>query len=72
MLEIDAEVRESLIEHASHKIEDGGRGINNVIEAALVNPLARHLFHQPVTLAATIRLTRVTFDDTAGWQLDVK
>ena len=47
-LEIDDEVRESLIEHATDKIEDGGRGINNVIEAALVNPLARHLFRSPV------------------------
>jgi ATP-dependent Clp protease ATP-binding subunit ClpB len=71
-LEIDDEVRESLIEHASHKIEDGGRGINNVIEAALVNPLARHLFHAPVPAGGTIRLTGVEFDDTAGWQLDVK
>ena len=71
-LEIDGEVRESLIEHASHKIEDGGRGINNVIEAALVNPLARHLFHTPVSPGGTIRLTGVEVDDTAGWQLDVK
>jgi hypothetical protein len=71
-LEIDHEVRESLIEHAYHKIEDGGRGINNVIEAALVNPLARHLFHAPVPADGTIRLTGVEFDDTAGWQLDVK
>lgn len=71
-LEIDGEVRESLIEHASHKIEDGGRGINNVIEAALVNPLARHLFHAPVPVGGVIRLTGVEFDDTAGWQLDVK
>lgn len=71
-LEIDDEVRESLIEHASHKIADGGRGINNVIEAALVNPLARHLFHAPVPAGGTIRLTGVAFDDTAGWQLDVK
>jgi ATP-dependent Clp protease ATP-binding subunit ClpB len=71
-LEIDEDVRESLIEHAVEKIADGGRGINNVIEAALVNPLARHLFHTPAPVGGTIRITGVSFDDTAGWQLDVK
>jgi len=72
VLEIDDEVRESLIEHAARKIDDGGRGINNVIEAALVNPLARHLFHQPAPAGATIRVTGVEYDDTAGWQVHVK
>ena len=70
-LEIDDEVRESLIEHAGEKSEDGGRGINNVIEAALVNPLARHLFHSPVPAGGTIRVTDVVYDDAAGWHLDV-
>ncbi len=72
VLEIDDEVRESLIGHAMHKIEDGGRGINNVIEAALVNPLARHLFHAPVPAGGAIRLMEIEFDDTTGWQLEVK
>jgi len=43
-----------------------------VIEAALVNPLARHLFHAPVPAGGTIRVTGVVYDDTAGWHLDVK
>jgi len=71
-LEIDEELREQLIEYAVEKIADGGRGINNVIEAALVNPLARYLFRAPAAAGGTIRLTGVTHDDTAGWQLDVK
>jgi hypothetical protein len=72
-LEIDDDVREALIEHAGEKaIADGGRGINNVIEAALVNPLARHLFHCPVPSGGIIRVTGVHFDDTTGWQLVVK
>lgn len=71
-LEIDDEVREQLIEHAAEKIADGGRGINNVIEAALVNPLARHLFHTPAAVGGTVRVIGVSHEETAGWQLDVK
>ena len=71
-LEVADDVREALIEHAAEKIEDGGRGINNVVEAALVNPLARRLFRTPVPAGGTIWLTGVEFDETAGWQLDVK
>jgi hypothetical protein len=71
-LEFDDDVREELIEHATGKIDDGGRGINNVIEAALVNPLARHLFLTPAPAGGTIRIVGVQFDDTGGWRLDVK
>jgi ATP-dependent Clp protease ATP-binding subunit ClpA len=71
-LEVDDEVREELIEHACAKLGDGGRGINNVIEAALVNPLARHLFLNPVLPGGAIRLTGLRHDDDAGWLLDVK
>lgn len=71
-LEIDDEVWETLIERASEKIEDGGRGINNVIEAALVNPLARHLFRAPVPPGTTIRVCGMDFNEVGGWKLDVK
>jgi hypothetical protein len=71
-LEIDDDVRESLIEYADEKAVDGGRGINNVIEAAVVNPLARHLFQSPAPAGSAIRVTNVEYDDAAGWRLEVK
>jgi ATP-dependent Clp protease ATP-binding subunit ClpB len=70
-LQIEDHVRESLIDHATAKIEDGGRGINNVIEATLVNPLARHLFLRHVPPGGTIRVTALERHDTDGWRLDV-
>ena len=70
-LVVDDDVRESLIEHASAKLGDGGRGINNVIEAALVNPLARHLFREPVPNGGSIRVTGLAFDEDTGWRLEV-
>jgi hypothetical protein len=71
ILVIDEDVRESLIEHAAAQLGDGGRGVNNVIEAGLVNPLARELFLKPVADTGTIRVTSLKYDDDAGWKLGV-
>ena len=37
-----------LLERAAGNLENGGRGINNVIEKLLINPLARHIFDEQV------------------------
>lgn len=38
-----------LIEKALGNLENGGRGVGNVVESCLINPLARHLFeHQDI------------------------
>ncbi|MBF0255797.1 MAG: ATP-dependent Clp protease ATP-binding subunit [Gammaproteobacteria bacterium] len=45
-LNLNPEVREQLGQLASQHLEFGGRGIRNLLEAALVNPLASQLFDQ--------------------------
>ena len=38
------DIREKLFELCLNNLENGGRGINNIIEKALINPLARMIF----------------------------
>jgi hypothetical protein len=45
-LQVAPEVREQLLTLAQGFLEYGGRGIRNLLEAALVNPLASQLFDQ--------------------------
>jgi ATP-dependent Clp protease ATP-binding subunit ClpA len=45
-LVIDQPVRQALIGLARQNLQHGGRGIRNVIDAALVNPLNRLLFER--------------------------
>ena len=68
-LQISDEARETIIDQAKAKIADGGRGVNNVVEATLVNPLARRLFTQPVEQGGSIRVLDVRYDDNTGWDL---
>jgi hypothetical protein len=62
LLDLDA-VKEDIVRLASGDLERGGRGIGNLIEAAIVNPLARMLFdkHVPkgsrVTVKAIVKET---------------
>ena len=46
-LRISAAAREQLAEAALEALDQGGRGISNVVETRLVNPLARKLFLEP-------------------------
>jgi ATP-dependent Clp protease ATP-binding subunit ClpA len=40
-------VRKTLVSLAEERLDHGGRGIRNVIDRVLVDPLARWLFDQP-------------------------
>jgi ATP-dependent Clp protease ATP-binding subunit ClpA len=66
------QVCEELIRYACAKLADGGRGINNVVEAALVNPLSRHIFAHPPLPGAAVELVELRYDDDLGWQLEVR
>ena len=46
-LRFSATAREQLAEVALEALDQGGRGISNVVETRLVNPLARTLFLKP-------------------------
>jgi len=43
-----SKVEDKLLELAMRNLENGGRGINNIVEKALINPLARHIFDEHV------------------------
>lgn len=45
-LDLADDAREALYTAAFDNLEFGGRGINNIIESMLINPLARHMFEE--------------------------
>ena len=48
ILEIGPEARKVLEEESVKRLEHGGRGVNHAVESALVNPLSRRLFAEPL------------------------
>ncbi len=57
---------------AGKNLENGGRGIGNIVESYLINPLSRHLFDQEVLGDAAITVNRVvdrTDDEITGLTL---
>ena len=55
-LAIEPPAREKLVSLARGNLQHGGRGIRNVIDVALVNPLSRTLFDRNVQANAVIRV----------------
>ena len=51
ILEIGPEARKVLEEESVKRLEHGGRGVNHAVESALVNPLSRRLFAEPLARA---------------------
>ncbi|MCQ2433086.1 MAG: AAA family ATPase [Clostridia bacterium] len=47
-LEITDGVRKKLLEKALDNLDNGGRGIGNIVESLLINPLARSLFDEEI------------------------
>jgi len=56
IIEVETEVREKLTELARANLHHGGRGIRNVVDAALVNPLSRTLFDHDVQPESRVRV----------------
>jgi ATP-dependent Clp protease ATP-binding subunit ClpA len=54
VLEVSEAARSQLVSLARANLQHGGRGIRNVLEAALVNPLASWLFDQTPATASTV------------------
>ena len=44
-------------------LENGGRGIGNVIEKYLINPLARYLFDNQVQAGGSVRINNIVETD---------
>lgn len=62
-LEIPEGVRTQLAEWCTTDLGNGGRGIGNRLETCFVNPLARALFHQPLTGVTRLHVTAVVLED---------
>ena len=58
-----SEIQDKLLLLCLNNLENGGRGINNIIEKALVNPLAREIFDQAIGSGESLKLTDLTEDD---------
>lgn len=58
-LQISATARSQLVTLARANLEHGGRGIRNVLEAALVNPLSSCLFEQAPPTATTVLIESI-------------
>ena len=63
-LEIAPDVRAQLIKLCTASLENGGRGIGNQLETALINPLSRALFERSPPRGARFTISRMT--DHAG------
>jgi ATP-dependent Clp protease ATP-binding subunit ClpA len=61
-LEIGEEALCFLHERALENLENGGRGIGNVVEKYLINPLSRYLFDEQIAHSCVLRVERVTED----------
>lgn len=58
-LSISNEVKEMLSKVAMNNLGNGGRGIGNIVESHLINPLARFLFDNQVFENAVVTLERI-------------
>ena len=54
---------ETLTEQALHNLQNGGRGIGNVVENLLINPLLRYLFDNEIFDNANVTIDKI---DTAA------
>ena len=59
-----SEVEEPLYSLALENLDNGGRGINNIVEKALINPLARHVFDEHVARDTQKTVTKIICQDS--------
>lgn len=56
---ISEEARDYLLKAALGNIENGGRGIGNIVEKDFINPLSRYLFDNSVSSGSTVRINKI-------------
>lgn len=68
------EVQSYLLERATGNIEQGGRGVGNLIETMVVNPLAGIIFDQNLTHVELVikRIHQVKQEDATVYQLETE
>ncbi|MBR4748693.1 MAG: ATP-dependent Clp protease ATP-binding subunit [Abditibacteriota bacterium] len=62
-LTVSEEAYEALRRNALANLENGGRGIGNIVESMFVNPLARYMFDAQVFRNARIEVLRIDEED---------
>lgn len=62
-LVISAEARAQLLSAATANLGNGGRGIGNIVESMLIDPLSRYMFDNKIFDNATIQIKQI---DTTG------
>lgn len=64
-IDIDfSEVKEALLKRVVTNLDNGGRGINNIIEKLLINPIARHIFDEQIPRGEKRIVTEIKADET--------
>ena len=58
-VEIAIQAKEVLKAHAIGNLENGGRGIGNIVESLLINPLSRYLFDNEILKDCRIRIDSI-------------
>ncbi len=61
-LRIEDNAREFLYNESLNNLENGGRGIKNIVESRLVNPLARYMFDEDKCSDCAITVYSIEFD----------
>jgi ATP-dependent Clp protease ATP-binding subunit ClpA len=71
---MDQSVREKLVALSRTRLQHGGRGVRNMVDHALINPLSRALFDQEVEPGSTVHLIELEDkgeDATARFELKI-
>lgn len=58
-LDLNDAVRNYLLEAATNNLSNGGRGIGNIVESNLINPLARFLFDNRAFTNAQVKISAI-------------
>lgn len=58
-LDLDDAVRNYLLKAATNNLSNGGRGIGNIVESDLINPLARFLFDNKAFADAQVKISAI-------------
>lgn len=68
-LSIGEDAKQTLKKHALNNLENGGRGIGNIVESLLINPLARYLFDNEIFENKKVHIEKIC-DDGMPYSLE--
>ena len=68
-LKISDNAQKTLTDAARNNLSYGGRGIGNVVESMLINPLARYLFDNEIKAQAKLHIRDIVVDSSSNYQL---